>query len=108
MELDFYIPELSIGFEYQGEQHYRVLGASGDSVEPLDLQRNRDQQKKEQCQKLGITLIAVPYWWDGKAESLWATILQYRQDITTPQDINGHLYKPIPLAPPVLKHQTLQ
>ena len=31
--------------------------------------------------KIGITLIEVPYWWDGRKESLASTIHQVRSDI---------------------------
>ena len=32
--------------------------------------------------QIGITLIEVPYWWDGRRESLASTIHQIRSDIT--------------------------
>jgi hypothetical protein len=44
----------------------------------------------------GITLIEVPYWWDGKYASLAATVYSYRPDLFT-EKITGN---PIPLTPP--------
>jgi len=41
----------------------------------------RDVQKKELCVRLGITLIDVPYWWDGTEGSLRATIARKRTDL---------------------------
>lgn len=65
MELDLYIPSLGIAFEYQGQQHYQksIFGDKGE-------QQIRDSEKKEACKKAGITLIEVPYWWDGTEEDL--------------------------------------
>jgi hypothetical protein len=34
----------------------------------------RDTEKLMACKKAGITLIAIPYWWDYRKESLAATI----------------------------------
>jgi len=70
MEIDVFVPALSIGFEYQGEQHYKwhfLIGSPAD-------QQIKDTEKKTQCEKYGITLIEVPYWWDKQRESLAATL----------------------------------
>jgi hypothetical protein len=32
---------------------------------------------------IGITLIDIPYWWDGSTESLKATICKYKPDLLT-------------------------
>jgi hypothetical protein len=71
MELDIWIPELSLAFEYQGIQHYRISNVF--ESEFLRIQRN-DMEKKKACQYHGITLISIPYWWDYTISSLAATI----------------------------------
>jgi hypothetical protein len=43
----------------------------------------RDLEKKMLCQKEGITLIDVPYWWQSDKESLVATIAKYRPDVSS-------------------------
>lgn len=42
-----------------GMQHYRE--AFNKSLEE---QKERDSQRRSECQKAGITLIEVPYWWN--------------------------------------------
>lgn len=34
----------------------------------------RDTQKKTECEKLGITLVTVPYWWDSSLDSLQSVV----------------------------------
>ena len=55
LELDFYIPELKIAFEIQGRQHYEPLDFWGGE-EAFQGVRERDQQKRNQCFMVGVTL----------------------------------------------------
>lgn len=43
----------------------------------------RDEEKRIACEAEGITLIEVPYWWDGNVASLMATIKSARPDLLT-------------------------
>jgi len=56
LELDIYIPNLSLAFEYQGEQHYKPVAHWGGE-EGLIKRRLHDIKKKELCGKNKITLI---------------------------------------------------
>ncbi len=58
---DVFVPSLSLGFEYQGKQHFTSVGF-GDT--PLHVIMRRDKEKKEVLQKLGISLVAIPFWWN--------------------------------------------
>jgi len=78
MELDVYIPSLNLAIEYQGEQHYMHHHVYGSPEE----QRKRDEEKYLACERLGLTLIHVPFWWDLKRSSIIATIHKYRPDIS--------------------------
>jgi hypothetical protein len=60
MELDIYIPSLSLALEFNGSQHYLESQLFGS----LDIQRSRDVDKRIMCNLLGITLLEIPYWWD--------------------------------------------
>lgn len=77
MQLDVYIPSLSLAFEYQGIQHFREPPSPTLQYGSLSAQHHRDQQKRDACSKAGthletllftlatgITLIEIPYWWD--------------------------------------------
>lgn len=74
MELDIFIPQLSLAFEYQGEHHFHSTPRFGQE----DEYQERDKEKLELCAKNGITLIRVPFWWDLSTASLMATIHRVR------------------------------
>ncbi len=77
MELDIYLPQYQLAFEYQGEHHYKDHFLYWIS----ELQKTKDNEKRQMCLSLGITLIEIPYWWDAKEESLKQVIQRYRPDI---------------------------
>ena len=66
IELDTYIPSKKLAFEFQGQHHY----IDSPSLGSLDLYEERDAEKVSLCKQHGITLVAVPYWWDNTLESL--------------------------------------
>jgi hypothetical protein len=61
LELDGYNEELKVGFEYQGQQHYKFCKHVHATQEDFEAQQARDEWKAEKCKELGITLIAIPY-----------------------------------------------
>ena len=64
MELDLFLPEKNLAFEYQGEHHYQDIPAFAPHRQYVE----RDHQKRMVCEKSGITLVEVPYWWDFETE----------------------------------------
>ncbi len=46
--------------------------------------QQRDQFKKVVCEKDGITLIIIPYWWNKTLESVAMTLHHARPDIVLP------------------------
>ena len=40
--------------------------------------QQRDQEKRKACEKAGITLIEIPYWWDDSIETLAETLKKHR------------------------------
>eukprot|EP01124_Arcella_intermedia_P031304 TRINITY_DN7039_c0_g2_i2.p1 TRINITY_DN7039_c0_g2~~TRINITY_DN7039_c0_g2_i2.p1 ORF type:complete len:429 (-),score=73.05 TRINITY_DN7039_c0_g2_i2:180-1466(-) len=80
MELDVWVPQYKLAFEYQGEQHYFDFCGKGT----LEGCKERDSKKMEQCVQKGITLIHIPYWWDRRGESLLSIIKNVRPDIFGP------------------------
>jgi hypothetical protein len=91
VELDIFLPNEGLAFEYQGEQHYEDKYLLGSQWQ----QKQRDNAKKEICQMGGITLIEVPYWWDKQIPSLVGTIHEMCADLLL--DRVGGL--PIPAQP---------
>jgi hypothetical protein len=66
LELDIWVPDLRLGFEYQGEQHTKHVklwhGEDG-----LQLQQERDARKKRLCKQLGYRIFYFyPNEWLGK------------------------------------------
>ena len=92
MELDIFIPQLRLAFEYQGEHHYYDIYALGNKWS----QKERDGEKRAACMERGITLVEIPYWWDRDKSSLMATIHGKRPDLLKHASGND----PIPKDPP--------
>ena len=67
LELDIYLPERKLAFEYQGEQHYFPIDWWGGEESHEATQRN-DAEKKRLCKEQGILLIRIRYDWDGTHE----------------------------------------
>ena len=60
MELDVFIPELNLGFEYQGVQHFKPVEFFG-GIETFLSQVKRDKKKKQLCKENNVILIEVFY-----------------------------------------------
>lgn len=66
LEIDVWIPRLKIGFEYQGEQHFR-RNPHWHGEFGFELQVMRDQRKVDLCKKLGYHLMHLgPRDWLGR------------------------------------------
>jgi hypothetical protein len=74
-QLDAFIGDLAIAFEYQGEQHYNLHMWGTQRAEI------NDEEKRNVCRNLGITLIEVPFWWDKSQGQLEAAIWRVRPDL---------------------------
>eukprot|EP00026_Physarum_polycephalum_P001538 Phypoly_transcript_01540.p1 GENE.Phypoly_transcript_01540~~Phypoly_transcript_01540.p1 ORF type:complete len:1069 (+),score=95.14 Phypoly_transcript_01540:45-3251(+) len=94
LELDAWIPELNICFEFQDPYHY--ITAWFSHITKARVQA-KDNIKIHAVRQQEITLITVPCWWDGTVESLYSTIHFERPDLLPLSD-DAH---PIPLCPKV-------
>ena len=61
LELDIYIPELKLAFEYNGKQHFEWIKYFHPTKEDFEKQQYRDRCKKRICKIKGITLIKIKY-----------------------------------------------
>lgn len=65
LEIDRYYPNLKIGFEYNGKQHYEPVkfgwATWKQAKERFKKQIKTDLRKKKLCLKAGITLITIRY-----------------------------------------------
>ncbi len=61
LEIDGYNEDLKLGFEYQGVQHYKYTPYFHKSPNDFEKQQYRDGLKRDECKKLGIKIIEIPY-----------------------------------------------
>ena len=67
--LDIYIPEINLGVEYQGEQHFKSIDFfGGDSG--LEIRQKRDENKKIICEKNKVKLLEWNYNIEVNEENL--------------------------------------
>jgi len=66
LELDGFCKELNLAFEYQGRQHYEDIPFFHRTENSFEELQERDQLKKELCQKNGITLIEILHTYDHR------------------------------------------
>ena len=60
LELDIWIPELRLGIEYQGEQHYQVIEHWGGDA-GLQKRIENDRKKRKLCKTAGYDLVEFRY-----------------------------------------------
>ena len=60
MEIDIFLPEINLGIEYQGQQHFHPIRAWGGKKSFEKLQE-RDARKKILCAQFGILLAEISY-----------------------------------------------
>lgn len=60
LELDGFNEYLKIAFEYQGNQHFKIIEKFGGTPEKLRSQQERDEIKRQMCKKRSIFLIEIP------------------------------------------------
>lgn len=66
LELDFYIEELNIAFEVQGEQHYKFVPFFHKSEEDFKKRRRHDREKRNLCEGRRIKLIEIMTEFDAE------------------------------------------
>ncbi|WP_241170330.1 hypothetical protein [Serratia marcescens] len=71
LELDGYCQEFNIAFEYDGDHHFSIAryGQSKRPKHTFIYQQFRDEQKRKNCRRQGITLINVPFLSGKKANT---------------------------------------
>ncbi len=62
--IDFYIPQLSMGLEVQGRQHYEFTQHFHKDQAGFERSIHRDSTKAEWCELNQITYIVLPHWED--------------------------------------------
>eukprot|EP01120_Amphizonella_sp_Union-15-10_P007431 TRINITY_DN2506_c0_g1_i1.p1 TRINITY_DN2506_c0_g1~~TRINITY_DN2506_c0_g1_i1.p1 ORF type:complete len:120 (-),score=17.04 TRINITY_DN2506_c0_g1_i1:181-540(-) len=76
LELDIFVPSLSMALEYQGAQHFHSKPFFGSR---LNYER-KDREKRDLCKRFGISLIEVRYFW-GDSDNLLDFLGERRPDV---------------------------
>ena len=78
LQLDGYCSELSLAFEYQGEQHYDPDNYFhfGDTSS-FDSQLERDDRKRQLCEEAGVRLVLVPCFANDKRLFVLTALLRW-------------------------------
>lgn len=66
---DFYLPELNLCIEYDGEQHYYPIDGFGGQ-KGFEIRIKNDQIKNKFCEDNGIHLLRIPYWKRNEIENI--------------------------------------
>ena len=74
LRFDFYLPNINICIEYQGEFHYKTIEGIS-KINSLTTQIKCDNIKKEYCKNNNIELIEIPYWDFKNIETILNNIL---------------------------------
>src|SRR5690349_5245309 len=86
--VDLFLPDFCVAIEYQGGQHYVPTHRGNFAEYSLQLQtnknkflidRSKERNKKKDLMRCGITLIHIPFWWNGSVSQLEATIIRQIQ-----------------------------
>lgn len=85
LELDVWIPNLHICFEFQDLYHYM---STWDHQTPLHSIKMKDGFKQDVVLERGDTLVVVPFWWDGSEISLITEIKFARPDLLQHSSFN--------------------
>lgn len=62
LSFDFYIPDMNMCIEYDGELHYKPYRKSSSGRIKLKATQRNDRIKTEYCSKRKIRLIRISYW----------------------------------------------
>jgi len=58
--LDYYIPQLKMAFEFDGQQHFQFISFFHKTLKGFQNSLKRDSMKDKYCRENGITLVHIP------------------------------------------------
>lgn len=61
MQLDWYCPDVKVGCEFNGQQHYEQVKYFQKTKKAFMYQQSCDSIKSKLCKDRGITLLSIPY-----------------------------------------------
>lgn len=77
LPFDFYLPDLNVFIEYDGEYHYHIIEFYG-GLDKFISRKINDTIKNEYCKKNDLKLIRIPYWEKNNIEKILKEELNLR------------------------------
>eukprot|EP00026_Physarum_polycephalum_P002905 Phypoly_transcript_02914.p1 GENE.Phypoly_transcript_02914~~Phypoly_transcript_02914.p1 ORF type:complete len:836 (+),score=73.69 Phypoly_transcript_02914:81-2588(+) len=81
LEIDIWLPNLQLCFEFQDAYHYVTTWSSQLTISDIQV---KDSFKHDWLRSQGQTVVVVPCWWDGTTKSLQNTINFLRPEFFDP------------------------
>ena len=78
LSFDFYLHDMNILIEYQGEQHYKPIDVFGGD-EYFEIQQEHDKRKSDYAKTHNINLLEIPYWELDNIEQILESRLLLKQ-----------------------------
>ena len=92
LRLDIFLPDLGLGIEYHGEQHFKFIPYFHGTREKFLAAQERDLIKLEKCEELGIVCIVFSCNVKLTKEFVWDKI---KEGLGQEQNYNPHVWKEI-------------
>lgn len=91
LRLDIFIPDIGIGFEYHGIQHFKFIEHFHQTPEGFEESKKRDRTKQDLCNEYNLTVLYFDYK-DTITENLFSSKLS---SITLNPDYDPSIWKNI-------------
>jgi very-short-patch-repair endonuclease len=95
LRFDFYIEEMNLCIEYDGEHHFRPVYYSkyktNTAVEQFEYRQNNDRIKNEYCGQEKILLLRIPYWEFKNIEEILKRVLREEDLVGTIEELNEEM-----------------
>lgn len=81
-KFDYFLPELNIAIEFDGQQHYEFVEFFHRTIENFNLRQQMDIEKNQYCIKNNIPLYRIPYWEEEHISKILSQILLEKSSTT--------------------------
>lgn len=80
LSYDFYIPNINLLIEYQGEQHERFIKGMHKDITVFQKQKEHDRRKREYAKSNSMNLLEIWYYDYDNVEEILSNIIKQRKE----------------------------